>query len=109
MSSKIDEKTFNKLPESLQIAQKAIETEEVQEIIKKLAKYNLAVAMPHMHTEGSFVELPLDQMQVERKLVTSFVPANEVDPSSMIPVVWRWVNGVAVSASSCHYCDGDGD
>lgn len=33
MKTKIDEATLKNLPESLQIAQKAIETEEVQEIM----------------------------------------------------------------------------
>lgn len=105
MNSKISEEMLNDLPEGLQTAQKAIETEEVQEIIKQLAKYNLGVCMPHMHTEGNgFVELPKDMMQIEQKLVTSFVPASEVNPETMIPVVWRHVDGLVVSASSCKYC-----
>ena len=106
MKTKIDERTLNNLPESLQIAQKAIETEEVQEIIKQLAKYNLGVCMPHMHTENNgFVELPKDMIQVEQQLVTSFVHSSEVDRETMIPVVWRYIDGVVVSASSCRMCE----
>lgn len=105
MKTQIDDKTLNNLPESLQIAQKAIETGEVQEIIKQLAKYNLGVCMPHMHTENKgFVDLPKDMIQVERKLVTSFVHSSEVDDQTMIPVVWRYIDGVVVSASSCRHC-----
>ncbi|NJS12913.1 MAG: hypothetical protein HC789_22365 [Microcoleus sp. CSU_2_2] len=106
MKTKIDEKTLSNLPESLQIAQKAIETGEVQEIIKQLAKYNLGVCMPHMHIENKgFVELPKDMIQVERQLVTSFVHSSEVDEKTMIPVVWRYIDGVVVSASSCRMCE----
>jgi hypothetical protein len=105
VNSKIDEGTLNNLPESLQVAQKAIDTEEVQEIIKQLAKYNLGVCMPHMHTHNNgFVELPKDMIQVERQLVTSFVHSSEVDDKTMIPVVWRYIDGVVVSASSCRFC-----
>ncbi len=97
MNSKIDEGTLNNLPESLQLAQKAIDTEEVQEIIKQLAKYNLGVCRPHMHTNNNgFVELPKDMIQVERQLVTSFVHSSEVDDKTMIPVVWRYIDGVVV-------------
>lgn len=106
MKTKIAQVTLNNLPESLQIAQKAIETEEVQEIIKQLAKYNLGVCMPHMHTnKNGFVELPKDMIQVERQLVTSFVHSSEVDDKTMIPVVWRYIDGVVVSASSCRMCE----
>ena len=106
MDTRISEKMLNDLPQGLQLAQKAIETEEVQEIIKQLAKYNLGVCMPHMHTEGNgFAELPKDMMQIEQKLRTSFVPVAEVNPETMIPVVWRHVDGLTVSASSCHTCE----
>jgi hypothetical protein len=106
VNSQIDEGTLNNLPESLQLAQKAIDTEEVQEIIKQLAKYNLGVCMPHMHTNNNgFVELPKDMIQVERQLVTSFVHSSEVDDKTMIPVVWRYIDGVVVSASSCRMCE----
>lgn len=106
MITKIDDGMLSKLPENLRIAQKAIESKEVQDIIEQLGKYNLGVCMPHMHTQDNkFGELPKHTVQVERKLVTSFIPASEVDSKTMIPVMWRWVDGVVVSASSCHYCD----
>lgn len=104
MKTRIDEEMLNKLPKSLQVAQKAIETKEVQEIIKQLAKHNLAVCMPHMHNSG-IVELPKDMIQVERQLVTSFVHSSEVDHKTMIPVVWRHIDGVVASASSCRMCE----
>lgn len=104
MKARIDEEMLNKLPESLQVAQKAIETEEVQAMITQLAKYNLGVCMPHMHNSG-FVELPKDMIQVERQLVTSFVHSSEVDQTTMIPVVWRYIDGLVVSASSCSMCE----
>ena len=52
MKTKIDESTLNNLPESLPIAQKAIETEEVQEIISTFV-LQTACNLP----EGAEVEL----------------------------------------------------
>ena len=102
---KIDEATLKSLPENLQIAQRAIETKEVQDIVKQLAKYNLGICMPHMHSEdGKLTELPKNMIQVERQLVASFVPESEVSLDTMIPVVWRWFDGTVVSASSCAAC-----
>ena len=55
-------------PEILQ-GLKAVETEEVQEIIKMLAKYGLAVALPHSHGDnGNFLPIPDDYVVFESRL-----------------------------------------
>ena len=103
MNHKIDERRLNNLPESLKIAQKAIDTEEVQEMIEQLAKYNLGVCMPHMYTDNKrLVELPKDMIQQERQLVTSFVHSSEVDDKTKITVAWRYIDGEVVSAAECN-------
>jgi hypothetical protein len=89
------------LPESMQIAINAIETDEVQQIIKTLSEYNLGVTMPHMHrVEGEFSELPVGVIALERQ--SDFVNESEIDCENTLPVTWRWKNGKVVVAGSCH-------
>src|SRR3712207_3069076 len=88
----IDELQFAELPESMRIAQRAVRTPEVQEMIRKLADHNLGVCMPHMHPEGGgFAELPADRISLERK--SSFIHASEADPVNTLPVAWHWKDG----------------
>src|SRR5437773_12191800 len=90
------------LPEELQIAQKAIETEEVQGIHKVLAKYNLGVCMPHMHTDGGgFTVLPPTMVQVENGLKVSFAARNEVEEAMMVLVAWRWEQNGVTNTGLC--------
>lgn len=97
----IEEQHMNELPESMQIAQKAIRTKEVQDIIKKLADYNLGVTMPHMHhVEGEFSELPTGMISLEQK--SDFILEKDADPVNTLPVSWRWKDGKVVTAGSCH-------
>ena len=58
----------------------AIETPEVQHLIKQLSGYGLAVALPHAHGEnGNFLPLPRDTVVFETGQQVSFVPKD--DPS----------------------------
>jgi hypothetical protein len=89
------------LPESMRIAQRAIETKEVRSIMEQLARYNLGVCMPHMHIrEGEFSELPPDMISLEQQ--SDFIPATQADPVTTLPVAWRWEKGVVIIAGSCH-------
>lgn len=95
------------LPTSLLAAQAAVETQEVQEIIKRLADFNLAVFMPHMHVDNGsgeadvIVEMPSHIVQVEENLVNKFVPRVGLDTSGLLPVAWRYADGVIVCSNRC--------
>lgn len=97
-----ESQAFSRLPKELQIAQQAVETEEVKEIIKQLAKYNLGVYMPHLHKAGDgFYVLPESMMAVEENMVTSFVTQEEAAADThRLPVAWRWIEGEAVVSVS---------
>lgn len=101
MTATIEEQQLNELPESMRIAQKAIKTREVQDIMKQFSRYNLGVCMPHMHVrEGEFTELPADTISLEQK--SAFIPASEADPINTLPVAWRWMKDTVITAGSCH-------
>ncbi|MBK7568311.1 MAG: hypothetical protein IPI31_10870 [Bacteroidetes bacterium] len=96
------------LPPQLKIAQEAINNPEVQEMIKKLAQFNLGVFMPHQHnqTTGDFELLEDGMMQMENDLEVSFVPINNTDPNTFLPVGWVWkfdgLNESAACTFGCH-------
>lgn len=101
MSATIEEQQLHELPESMRIAQRAIQTKELRALIEQLARYNLGVCMPHMHVqEGAFSELPPDMISLEQQ--SAFIPAMEADPENTLPVAWRWENGTVIVAGSCH-------
>jgi hypothetical protein len=90
------------MTEKIRLAQAAVSTQEIEEISKVLAKYNLGICVPHMHTEAGeeLVSLPPGVVALERKLQVSFVdPAIAGDTE---PVAWRW-NGtrLEVCGSCC--------
>ncbi len=108
----VSQSTYERLPQELQVALRAVETEEVQNIIRALAKYNLGVFMPHSHKKGDgktgngFEPLPPDMMSVEDDLITSFIPRHEMVASGHgVPTGWRWIDSEAVVcvASGCFY------
>lgn len=77
--------------EDVKNAIKAINNSEVQEMIKKLSEYGLAVAVPHMHgINGDFLPLPDDIVSFEDNLEISFVQKDDLNSESTIPVMWRW-------------------
>jgi len=112
---KASDSTLTRLPVELRVALEAIETPEVQEMIKALAKYNLGVFMPHSHVKGDgktgngFAPLASNMMSVEDDLKTSFIERAEMMSSGHgVPTGWRWIDGEAAVcvASGCFYsCD----
>jgi hypothetical protein len=93
------------LPPELQRAQKAIELAEVQEIAKKLSKYNLEIYMPHRHNEldGSFELLSNNEIQVENDLQVSFVPRQEFEKLNTLQVGWTWKGDELTGSMSCDF------
>jgi hypothetical protein len=92
------------LPPELRKAQEAMYLPEVQEMLKKLAAYNLGIFMPHMHGEGAgrFEPLAQDMVQVEAGLRVSFRPAESVgDSSRYFPVGWMWRGEGSTAAMAC--------
>ena len=83
----------------------AIQTLEVQSLIKRLSEYGLAVAVPHMHgDQGAFLPLPEDRISLESALRMSFPKKGSATLESAIPVMWRW-NGKAEAVAACAGCD----
>ena len=98
-----------RMPAELQIAQNAIDLPEVQEMLRKLSKYNLGIYMPHMHDDdtGEFRPLPTGFTQVEDALKVSFEPADQVADTvdrSYVPIGWFWVDGAHPMAVCTNRC-----
>jgi hypothetical protein len=101
------------LPKQLRTAQESIHLPEVQEMLRKLSKYNLGIAMPHMHSDetGEFQALPQDLVQVEDGLEVSFRPAKQIDNhlEKYVPVAWAWREDAVTVMSMCYaYCEEGG-
>ena len=81
----------------------AIKTKEVQDIIKQLAKFNLGVCVPHMHSSTfDFAALPEDVVQVEEDCKVSWVPRGALETSpGAISVAWRWHDDGIHAAAKC--------
>lgn len=83
----------------------SIDLPEVQELIKRLSKYGLAVALPHAHADdGSFLPLSDSKVSYESGLKISFVENDAPVLKSSIPVMWRW-SGKTEAIASCAQCD----
>lgn len=80
------------LPDELQQAQEALETDEVRDMLKRLAEYNLGICMPHIHNDetGEFRPLPDGYVQVEEDLQVRFVKRPEAEELRAVPVAWVW-------------------
>lgn len=91
----------------------AINEPEVQEAMKILSKYGLAVSMPHMHSsdDGSLVPLPNDMVSFEvegekpdQRTVT-FVKRDQFLEENLkttaVAWIWNQDKNVAVVATSC--------
>jgi hypothetical protein len=83
----------------------AVNTAEVQAIIKALNKYGLGVFMPHIHTENGFEPLPRDKVQLEGDLKVRFVSPDDPNVLAASPVGWVWNDRQARVAAAC-YCTG---
>jgi hypothetical protein len=100
-------RVYDRLPEPLKVAQNAINLPEVQEMMKKLATYNLGVFMPHQHNEqsGDFEELPVGVVQMENDLKISFLSTAASEAVKSLPVGWIWQkNGIKASATCIAKC-----
>lgn len=95
------------LDQQLATAQDAINLPEVQEMVKRLAAYNLGVFMPHIHdSEGNMLPMPEEIVQVEDDLRVSFMPVSELRDTpekTYLPVGWFWSaeNNAPVPKTHC--------
>lgn len=76
---------------SIEDAIAAIQDPDVQDMIKRLSDYGLAVTVPHMHGEnGGLLPLPSGTVSVEQNLRVSFTDEDVLDRDGIVPVMWRW-------------------
>lgn len=84
---------------------KAVDTPIVQEIIKQLSQFGLAVALPHSHgKKGNFLPLPDDTVTFESHGQISFPEKDSPALDGSVPVMWRWDNGTQ-TVGACANCD----
>ncbi len=103
----VPEDTIALFPAELQGAVRAVNTAEVQEIMRQLGKYGLAVALPHMHTDEGMVPLPEDMMASEDNLKVTFRKRDEVTNFRGVPVMWRRgeeISSIARCSQECGVC-----
>lgn len=101
------------LPAELEVAQRAISLPEVQEMLRRLADFNLGIYMPHLHEDatGRFLPLPNDLIQIEDDLKVSFQTEQQLaqQRQPLIQVGWVWRgDGVTPSAECKAVCVGSG-
>lgn len=85
----------------------AVSLPEVQDMIRRLSRFNLAVCVPHMHLpEQDFAVLQSGYVQIEKQCQVSWALRDQVEADSkMIPVAWRWEDdGVEASARCSSFC-----
>lgn len=85
---------------------RAVNLPEVQEMIRKLGQYGLAVALPHMHQEGKMVPLPEDMCAFEEKLKITFGKKDDESGVPMVPVMWQCGNEIDSVARCVQNCGG---
>ena len=100
------------LPAGLATAQAAIQLPEVQDMLRRLAEFQLGIFMPHMHDEstGEFQRLDDDLIQMESGLEVSFRPTVdiEIEPDRFLPVGWCWRAGAAAAVAACEMARDEG-
>lgn len=105
MTSSLTEATVRGLPPRFRAAQAAIDLPEVQDMLRRLAEYDLGICMPHLHDEftGAFAPLPTGFIQVESGLKVSFELARDVAKwvEPCIPVGWAWCDGKSAPVAAC--------
>ncbi len=93
------------LPPALRTAHTAMQSPEVQDMLRRLSTYGLGICMPHMHDEvsGDFQLLPNELIQVEAGLEVSFLPTAEINKQAgrFLPVAWVWRDGMSMPSSVC--------
>ena len=84
---------------------------EVQEMLRRLSKYQLGIFMPHMHEAqtGDFQALPDDLIQVESGLEVSFRSSQEIQSQGdrFLPVGWVWRAGAPTPVAACEMDEQD--
>lgn len=94
--------------EVIRFAKEAVVKEEIQELAKILARYNLGICIPHMHNKqtGELVPLSTGMVSCERNLNVSFEEATVMEDQGMVAVAWRW-NGtnMEICANCCTFGD----
>ena len=93
------------LPPALRTAQAAMQSAEVQEMLRRLSTHGLGICMPHMHdaNTGEFQPLARQLMQVESGLEVSFQPTAEIamHAGRFLPVAWVWRDGMTMPSAVC--------
>ena len=93
------------LPPALRTAQAAMQSAEVQEMLRRLSTHGLGICMPHMHDEntGEFQSLACQLMQVESGLAVSFQATAEIAAQAdrYLPVAWVWRDGMSMPSAVC--------
>ena len=101
----ISEGNAHCLPQALRTAQDAMHLPEVQDMLRRLSKYQLGIFMPHMHDEatGQFQTLPEEVMQVESGMAVTFQSTGAIagQMDRFLPVGWVWRDGTAKACSAC--------
>ena len=103
----VSEDTISSFHPELQDSVRAMNTPEVQEILRQLGKFGLGVALPHMHTDEGMVPLPEDMISSEDNLQVTFRKRNDVAKSDALPVMWRRgseISSVAYCGQECGGC-----
>jgi len=107
LADTVSEETIVRFPTELQGSVRAINTPEVQEIMRQLGKYGLGVSLPHMHTDKGMAPLPEDMISSENNLVVSFRQVDDEANSKALPVAWRRgedVKSIARCSDNCGAC-----
>ena len=96
----------NEIHPDIMKAIRAVELPDVQEMMRRLAKYGLGIAVPHMHgDDGQFLPLPVNRVALEDDLQVSFRNAEDAELQDFIPVMWRSEPGevAARCVQRCRY------
>ena len=103
----VPEDTIAEFHPGLQASVRAVNSPEVQELMRQLGKYGLAVALPHMHTDEGMVPLPEDMIASENNLKVSFRKKDEPAKFPGLPVMWQRgeeISSIAMCRQECGRC-----
>ena len=100
------------LPPVLRVAQAAMQSAEVQEMLRRLSTHGLGICMPHMHDDntGEFQPLARQLVQVEAGLAVSFQAAAGIATQAdrYLPVAWVWRDGMSMPSAVCEMVRDEG-
>ena len=99
------------LPPALRTAQAAMQSAEVQDMLRRLSTHGLGICMPHMHDEitSEFQVLADELVKVEAGLGVSFQATAEVSTQAgrFLPVAWVWRDGMSMPSAVCEMVQDD--